>query len=145
MWILNGVKVSFFAMLWEHGWMAIIAAGALLAAWLWKYLPRFGPLQAAKDTGTRDFAEHLSLTGAFLWRHRQRAQLIGPLRETVTRGAVRRGLLRNDPEFPEKLAAFAQMDALRVRAALLSENIGDPRTFLRAIQDLRQLHDKVSA
>ena len=144
-WFLNGVKVSFFAMLWEHGWMALIAAAALLAVWLWKSLPRFGPLRAAEDTGTRNFAEHLSLTGAFLWRHRQRAQLIGPLRETVIRAAVRRGLLRNDPEFPEKLAAFAQMDALRVRAALLSENIGDPRSFLRAIQDLRQLHDKVSA
>jgi hypothetical protein len=143
-WFLNGVRVSFFGMFWEHGWMALIAAAALLAAWLWKSLPRFGPLLAAEDRGTRNFAEHLSLTGAFLWRHRQCAQLIGPLRETVTRAAVRRGLVRNDPDFPEKLASFAQMDALRVRAALLSENIGDPRSFLRAIQDLRQLHDKVS-
>ena len=144
-WFLNGVQVSFFGMLWEHGWMALLAAAALLAAWLWKSLPRFGPLRAAEESGTRDFAEHLSLTGAFLWRHRQRAQLIGPLRETVTRAAVRRGLLRNDPDFPEKLAALAQMDALRVRAALLSEAIADPRSFLRAIQDLQQLHEKVSA
>jgi hypothetical protein len=144
-WFLNGVKVSFFALLWEHGWMALIAAAALLAAWLWKSLPRFGPLRAAEDTGTRDFASHLSLTGAFLWRHRQRAQLIGPLRETVTRAAQRRGFQRNDPGFPEKLAAFAQMDALCVRAALLGESIGDPRSFLRAIQDLRQLHEKVCA
>lgn len=143
-WFLNGLKVSFFGMLWERGWMALVAAAALLAVWLWKSLPRFGPLRAAEDTGTRDFAEHLSLTGAFLWRHRQREQLIGPLRETVTRCAVRRGLLRTDPEFPEKLAALAQMDALRVRAALLSENIADPRSFLRAIQDLRQLHEKVA-
>ena len=144
-WFLNGMKVSFFGMLWEHGWMALIAAATLLAAWLWKSLPRFGPLRAAEDTGTRDFAEHLSLTGAFLWRHRQRAQLIGPLRETVIRCAVRRGLLRSDPEFLEKLATFAQMDAPRVRAALLSDAIGEPRNFLRAIQDLRQLHEKVSA
>ena len=142
---LNGVKVSFFGMLWEHGWMALISAGMLLAVWLWKSLPRFGPLRAAADGGTRDFAEHLSLTGAFLWRYRQRAQLIGPLRETVIRAAVRRGMLRNDPDFPEKLATFAQMNGLRVRAALLSENIDDPRNFLHAIQDLRQLHDKVSA
>ena len=144
-WFLNGVRISFFGMLWEHGWMALTAAAALLAVWLWKSLPRFGPLRAAEDTGTRDFAEHLSLTGAFLWRHRQRAQLIGPLRETVTRAAVRTGLSRSDPDFPEKLAAFAQMDALRVRAALFSENIADPRHFLRAIQDLRALHEKVSA
>jgi hypothetical protein len=144
-WFLNGMRISFFGMLWEHGSMALIAAAALLVAWLWKSLPRFGPLRAVEDTGTRDFAEHLSLTGAFLWRYRQRAQLIGPLRETVTRAAVRRGLLRNDPDFPEKLAAFAQMDALRVRAALLSENIEDPRSFLRAIQYLHQLHGKVSA
>ncbi len=144
-WFLNGVRVSFFGMLWEHGWMALLAAAVLLAAWLWKSLPRFGPLRAAEDTGTRDFAEHLSLTGAFLWRHRQRAQLIGPLRETVTRAAVRRGLLRTDPDFPEKLAALAQMDPLQVRAALLSESIADPRSFLRAIQDLRQLHEKISA
>ena len=142
-WFLNGLKVSFFGMLWERGWMALLAAAALLAVWLWKSLPRFGPLRAAEDTGTRDFAEHLSLTGAFLWRHRQREQLIAPLRESVTRCAVRRGLLRTDPEFPEKLAVLAQMDALRVRAALLSENIADPRSFLRAIQDLRQLHEKV--
>ena len=143
-WFLNGVRVSFFGMLWEHGWMALTAAAALLAVWLWKSLPRFGPLRAPEETGTRDFAGHLSLTGAFLWRHRQREQLITPVRETVIRCAARRGLLRTDPEFPEKLAAFAQMDALRVRAALMSENITDPRHFLRAIQDLRQLHEKVS-
>lgn len=142
-WFLNGVKVSFFGMLWEHGWMALIAATVLLAMWLWRSLPRFGPLRATEETGMRDFAEHLSLTGAFLWRHRQHAHLIAPLREAVTRAAVRRGLVRNDPDFPEKLAGLAQMEPLRVRAALLSENITEPRHFLRAIQDLRQLHEKV--
>ena len=144
-WFLNGVKVSFFGMLWEHGWMALIASAVLLAVWLWKSLPRFGPLRTPEETGMRDFAEHLSLTGAFLWRHRQHAHLITPLRETVTRAAVRCGLIRNDPDFPEKLASLAQMDPLRVRAALLSDNIAEPRHFLRAIQDLRQLHEKVCA
>jgi hypothetical protein len=144
-WFLNGVRISFFGMLWEHGWMALIAAAALLAVWLWKSLPRFGPLRAPEDTGTRDFAEHLSLTGAFLWRHRQRTQLIAPMREAVMRAAARRGFARNDDDFPEKLATFAQMDALRVRGALSSENIADPRHFLRAIQDLRALHEKMSA
>lgn len=144
-WFLNGVKVSFFGMLWEHGWMALIAAAVLLAVWLWRSLPRFGPLRAPEETGMRDFAEHLSLTGAFLWRHRQHAHLIAPLREAVTRAALRCGLIRNDPDFPEKLAELAQMEPMRVRAALLSENITEPRHFLRAIQDLRQLHEKVCA
>jgi hypothetical protein len=144
-WFLNGMRISFFGMLWEHGWMALIAAVALLAVWLWRSLPRFGPLRAPEETGTRDFAEHLSLTGAFLWRHHERAQLVTPLREAVTRAAARRGFIRSDPDFPEKLAAFAQMDTLRVRAALLSDNIADQRQFLRAIQDLRALHEKVSA
>ena len=144
-WFLNGVRASFSAMLWEHGWMALIAGGALLVVWLWKNLPRFGPLRTATDGSTRNFAEHLALTGAFLWRHDQHAPLVEPMREAVVRAAVRRGFARQDPELPEKLASFAQLPPLRVRVALLGENIRDPRHFLRAIQDLQRLHDKLGA
>src|SRR5213075_340682 len=57
------LKVSFWKMLWEHGRPALLCLAALLMLWLWKNLPRFGPILAAEDHSSRDFTAHLAMAG----------------------------------------------------------------------------------
>jgi hypothetical protein len=138
MFFLQGVRVSFFSMLWEHGWMAIVPVLLLIGFWLWRHLPRFGPLHRYVERVSRDFAAHLGVIGAFLWKHKQQRSLLEPLREAILRAASRRGILSSSPEFLEKLGAIAALPPERVRVILDAEP-GDPQFFVHTVQDLQEL------
>ena len=144
-WFLNGARVSFWKMLWEHGWMAIVALAALLAAWLWRNLPRLGPLRTPPGEAVRDFSAHLALTGAFLWQQRQPDTLLQPLRDAVTAAAARLGWHPKDPGFTTKLAARSGLAEARVTTALAAAGIRERNAFLRITQDLRKIADGLRA
>lgn len=137
-WLLQGVRLSFFGMLWDHGWMAIVALLLLVGFWLWRHLPRFGPLRHAPDLSTRDFADHLRVIGAFQWKHRQAAALLAPLRDAVGRAAARRGWPPTESPGQENLAAVAGIPPARVQDAMQHEP-RDPQAFLVIVQDLQKL------
>ncbi|MEZ5302320.1 MAG: hypothetical protein R3F11_17050 [Verrucomicrobiales bacterium] len=71
-YFVRGARISFFGLLWEHGWMALVALAAAIAIWLWKGLPRFILDHPAARPAPRDFAGHVRMTGKFLWRRRLR-------------------------------------------------------------------------
>jgi len=74
---------SFFALLWEHGWMALVALGVCLVFWLWVQMPRFGPLAEVELDSTRHFASHVGALGEFFWRRRRGDVLVAAAREAV--------------------------------------------------------------
>jgi hypothetical protein len=135
-WFLQGVRISFFSMLWEHGWMAIIALLLLIAFWLWRHLPRFGPLRQAPEDRSRDFASHLGVIGAFQWRHNQVPLLLKPLRESILRAASRRGWTPDHSN--EHLAVLAGLTPNRVQAIMVYDP-REPQAFLAVVQDLQKL------
>ena len=128
-WFLNGARISFWKMLWEQGWMGLVAVAALVACWLWKNLPRFGPTLEGEDRVARDFAEHLALTGAFLWRHRQVAALLEPLQRDVQTALARRGLRVDEPSVQQELALRSGLSVERVRLALFMVAPESPPVF----------------
>ena len=140
-WFLRGTRQSFASMLWEHGWMALLAAAALLAVWLWKNLPRFGPLRTAQEAGPRQFSEHLALTGGFLWHHRESRMLLAPLQRAVVAAAERLGWSPDSADFCERIAERASMPPERVEAALAPRDVTDPQLFQRLMQDLQHLRE----
>jgi hypothetical protein len=141
-WFCDGARVSFFAMLWEHGWMAIVAVAILIAAWLWKGLPRFGPLQTVGEESARDFTTHLELTGAFLWRHHEARTLLAPTQRAVTAAIQRAGWHPTTPDFFEKVAARAGISIERARDALTLNDTSEPQRFQRLIHDLQIIREK---
>ena len=144
-WFLNGARVSFWKMLWERGWMALIALAVIFAAWLWKNLPRLGPLRTPPGGVVRDFTAHLALTGAFLWQQREPDTLLQPLRDAVTAAATRLGWHAKDRDFTAKLAARSGLAEARVITALRAEGVRERNTFLRITQDLRKIADELRA
>jgi hypothetical protein len=74
---------SFLALLWTHGWMAMIALGACLVFWLWQQMPRFGPFAEVELDSTRHFASHIGSLGEFFWRMRRGSLLVNAARDAV--------------------------------------------------------------
>lgn len=74
---------SFLALLWQHGWMALVALAVCLIFWLWQQMPRFGPLAEVELDSTRHFSSHIGALGEFFWRMRRGGMLVTAAREAV--------------------------------------------------------------
>jgi uncharacterized protein DUF4350 len=82
--------------IWAEAWPVVIAAALLLALWLGRVIPRFGPLVPDVATDRRSLAEHIVASGRFLWSRGQRRYLVAAVRERALRYARLRGLAERD-------------------------------------------------
>lgn len=131
---------SFFSLLWERYWMAVIALAALLVAWLWKNLPRFGPLQSATNQDVRQFSGHLKMAGTYLWRRRQVTDLLLPMRRNILQKLhARHGIATDEDEgrVLERLATLANLPYDRVANAWQLNFTKDTRIFYTTVRDLQ--------
>ena len=74
---------SIWEWLSEHAQEALAAALALLAAWLWHIIPRFGVVRPDALAERRSLIEHLSAIGRFLWRQRSLDVLLDAARSNL--------------------------------------------------------------
>jgi len=74
---------SIWEWLLEHAQAALAAALALLAAWLWHIIPRFGVLRPDALAERRSLIEHLRAIGRFLWRQRSLDVLLDAARSNL--------------------------------------------------------------
>ena len=112
----NDIQISFFTLLWEHGWMALTGLATFVLCWLWRSALRFGPLLPDPAPASRDFTGHLSQAGAFLWSRVGGACLVEPLRHAVLGKLSRHHA--SGGEIPER-----QMDELVRLTGLSSDRI----------------------
>lgn len=111
--------------IWAEAWTVVIAAGLLIALWLARVIPRFGPLAPEATADRRSLAEHIVASGRFLWARGQRRYLVAAVRERALRFARRRGL--TEREVPavggtvetahDFVAAVARLAAIESRLA----------------------------
>lgn len=137
-----GSGVSFWAMLWRTGWPVIVALLLVVVIWLWRTLPRFGPLKVeTRIDDWRDYRRHLEAVGGFLWSHDRGQSLLEPLRREVQdRLQRRRAAAGAQAEDIFKLAeSISGVPAERVRRALGGVGKPDPASFTRMTSDLQQL------
>jgi hypothetical protein len=71
------------AWLYQNAWMALIAGVTLLLLWIWRVLPRFGPLAASPSLARRSIREHLHAAGRFLAKHTEWDALVSPARQRL--------------------------------------------------------------
>ena len=138
-WFLNGVRISFWSMLWERAWLAIVALVLLLLVWLARHFRRLGPVGLLKSESARDFSDHLLLTGAFLWRHRESGALVRPVQNAIHAAARRRGWHEMDDEFFRFITEASGLKPERARAILASGGPGDPHAFRLLMHDLQKM------
>ncbi len=138
--------VSFYGMLWEKFWMPLIALGVLILAWLWKNFPRFGPLLANHANTERQFADHLRMTGNFLWGRKRSADLLQAMRHAIQRKLqARHQGISDGPEdrLLEHIANLTQLPYERVAAAWNVPATQDSRYFLTLLRDLQTIHQSL--
>ncbi len=83
------VELSLFSWLWEHARMPALALLVLVAAWIWKGWPRFGPRLPEPSPRRRSLLEHLSASARLLWRGGAGLHLLGRTRAALEHRAQR--------------------------------------------------------
>lgn len=116
-------RLSLWGFLAGHAWPALLAAALLLASWLWRIAPRFGPVPADAPPARRRLLDHLRASGRYLWTQGLRGRLAAAARDS----ALRR-LSRAQPDFA---VASASEKAARL-AALAAVPLDDAQRFLAA-------------
>jgi hypothetical protein len=66
--------------LWERAPLALVAAGVFLLLWLWRVVPRFGPLVPGAGVDRRSLLEHIRAVGRFHADQRRQGRLLEALR-----------------------------------------------------------------
>lgn len=118
----------------------------LLALWLWRVVPRFGPLRADPELARPRLLDHIRASGMFHWSRGDAGRLLAAARE-----ACLRGVARNHPDLAElreeaQVLRFAELTALAppdIELALRHVP-GDPQQFTTAIRTLRAIDDRLN-
>jgi hypothetical protein len=61
--------VSLWSWLMEYALLAMVSAAVLLLIWLWRVIPRFGPLVPELRPAEQKLSSHLEAAGHFYWKH----------------------------------------------------------------------------
>ncbi len=141
-WYLRRTQTSFFSLLWTYGWMALLSLAVYLVFWLWRSMPRFGPMVPDEEEASRDFQHHLAMTGQFLWSHDQAGALTEPILRRVRRrlgGGRRMTDSAVEDENLRRAAIRAEVPEERLRRLLEKGSQGQAREFVENVKALQRL------
>ncbi|MBK8095082.1 MAG: DUF4129 domain-containing protein [Verrucomicrobiaceae bacterium] len=140
---------SFIALLWDRGWMPLCTLAACILFWLWRHMPRFGPLAPVQLDDTRHFASHVASLGHFYWRMRRPEVLLKAARDAVWE-KLRAHHPDIDPYAPETSPTFIQSIATRcdlptdrVKAAFDMPPTQQAHHLITLLRDLQLMRSKL--
>lgn len=145
-WLTQLEDLSLWDWLIDHAAPVLAAAAALLALWLWRVVPRFGPLKPDAPPARRSLLEHLAAAGRLWWTQGDRDALLSAARERVRQRAIRRHphLAALPPAaWPAALAELTRWPRSLLDAAL----VGTPahrRDVLANLTTLQRLYKRFS-
>lgn len=129
---LYGSGTSFFELLWQHAWQAVVAGLLLLFFWLWMRIPRFGPVKEDDFTLRKPYGDGLKAAAAFLWRRNAISHYLNPIRAELQGNGT-------PDEVREKLSSESGLSPEEVTHALYSEPTKDPSSITRMVRQLQLL------
>lgn len=140
-------KLSLADWLRANAAQALAAAALLVALWLWRIAPRFGPVAPDPERARRSLLDHLRASGRFLWAVGQGARLGEAARE-----AALRRLQRAHPDFAalspsERRARLAATFGLAEDDARQVLERQAPRTipeFVRCVRVYQAIHERLA-
>jgi len=136
-------RLSLWGFLKANALPALAAAGALLLLWLWRIMPRFGPVAPDLPPARRRLLDHLRASGRYYWAQGLRSRLA-----VAARDAALRRLARAQPDFGAssqkekserlaKLIDIAPEEASRFLGAAGAMRGAD---FIRVAQHAQRVH-----
>lgn len=125
--------------LWQRAWPMLIALTIVLIVFLWRYMPRRGPILLAQTQRARDFLDHLHAGGVFLQRTGQSQTLLAPLRAQVMRKLSTHPAGNNEPKCFNVAATLSGIPSADIKAALkdMPDNEQQFTAFIDTLQILR--------
>jgi hypothetical protein len=143
--VVSASTGSFFGLLWQHGWMAVITLVLCISFWLWQQMPRFGPLADVELDSTRHFASHISALGEFFWRMRRVTLLVNAARDAVWERVRERhrslddGSRQMNDQLAEEIARRSGLPVKRVAAAFDVAPPNSAHNFVNLMRDLQTI------
>ena len=136
---------SLLEWLLEHAAAALAMAAALLAAWLWRIAPRFGPLRPDPQPARRRLLDHLRASGRFHWKRGGAGRLLDVAREACVRRIARAHPLVADLPRPERVKALAALTGIELAALDLAlyGSASDPLQFTKAVRVLQRIDESL--
>lgn len=140
-------KLSLAGWLWRHAWLVLLAAAAALVLWLWRVVPRFGPLAPDPGPGRRRLLDHLRAAGRFHWHAGEAGRLLESARE-----ACLARVTRAHPEIASlepaarhaRLASLFALPAAEFERAFGAPPSTEPHEFTRRVALLQSLHERLA-
>jgi hypothetical protein len=129
----------------REAWPVVVAALLLIALWLARIIPRFGPLAPDPPPVRRSLLEHIVASGRFLWARGERDYLLEGARERVWRAAARRGISTQAVPQTDALQALARLASVPEATArrALSEPAAAPPAFVETAAALREIEARL--
>lgn len=135
-----GNRRGFWSLMISYAGPALLGVFVLLIFWLWKSIPRFGPLLELPESHARDYAQSVSNTGRFLWKYKSSGVLLKSMRENLLR---RSGMFNAQGQAEESLIeTFAEksgLDVEEVIEALTRENVNEAGDMVRITRNLQTI------
>jgi hypothetical protein len=136
-------RLSLTGFLVRHAAPALIAAGVLLALWLWHIAPRFGPVTPDAPPARRRLLDHLRASGRYYWAQGLRARLV-----LAARDAALRRIARAQPDFGgaaanekhARLAALAGIQPEEAAQFIAAGGAMRGHDFIRMVQRAQRVH-----
>ena len=136
-------RLSLWGFLEDHALAVLLAAAALLTAWLWRIAPRFGPVAPDLPPARRRLLDHLRATGRYYWAGGLRSRLV-----VAARDAALRRIARAPPDFAaaapaERAARLATLTGISVEEAnrfLAAAGAARGADFIGIVQHAQRVH-----
>ncbi len=140
-------RLSLATWLRENAWAALAAAALLLALWLWRVVPRFGPLAPDPEPDRKRLLDHLRASGRFQWSTGGAVALA-----EAARDAALRRVMRAQPDFAslgeaEREKRLAEQFGLApegVRAVLQPVKQATPQDLVAAASVYQAIHEQLT-
>jgi hypothetical protein len=129
----------------NQAWPVVLATLLLVALWLARIIPRFGPLALDPPPVRRSLLEHIVAIGRFLWSRGEGAYLLEALRERVWRAASRRGIAPQAVPQAQAIEAIAQVAGLPETTArrALTAGAATAPAFVETAGQLREIEARL--
>jgi len=139
-------RLSLWQWLTENAPAVLVSGAVLLALWLWRIGPRFGPVASDLPPARRRLLDHLRASGRFHWRNRGRARLAEAAREACLARLSRAhpGFASLPPaERTTRLAAYAGMSEAEAARLLAPQTVERGAEFMALVRALQQVHARL--
>ena len=139
-------RPSLIAWVRENAWHAALTGAFLLVLWLWRIVPRFGPLRGDPSAARPRLLDHIRASGKFHWSRGNAPRLLESAREACLRRIerVHPGLAQLTHE--GQVRRFAELTALPGAdlELALRDAPRDPQQFTTAVSTLQAMTDRLN-